>query len=119
MLLRTLCFIILIESGMRFSIWNGLRDINPSASDYKLNLINYDRIETGFMGCIGHSEKKYLIIPYTLWLIKDVFLAKIICQYRGEHIFVYIKTDNNHIDKSYYWSFRKWQFINIYNNKQD
>ncbi|EAY9565434.1 hypothetical protein BA086_22760 [Salmonella enterica] len=117
--------IIFIEAGMRFIIWRCLDGIIPYSKKYKLNIMVYDRIETGFMGCVGHHDENYLTIPYTIWLVKDVLYADIICRYRSEYMTIRIQTNDdyrssvNRVYINYHWSFSQWSFIDTYREQQD
>ncbi|EGO8361346.1 hypothetical protein EYW98_18410 [Escherichia coli] len=104
------CFFVLcIEIGMRLIIWRSVNLFTSNVNEYTLNVTVYDKIGFGSVGCIGYDEANYLTIPYSIWLVKDVFLAKFICQYRSEHINIRIIGSEN--DVNYHWSFKQWQFI--------
>ncbi|WP_136149965.1 hypothetical protein [Escherichia coli] len=124
-LLFILFVILLIETGMRFTIWRELNNIIPTAKDYRFDIMVYDRIDTGFMGCIGHHKENYLTISYTLWLAKDVLWADIICQNRREYVRIFTQTNERYRAKDnrafvyYHWSFKHWTFIDSYREQQE
>lgn len=102
-------FTVFIEIGMRLTIWQSIKTIISDKDKYTLNVTLYDRIGFGSVGCTGYDEANYLAIPYSIWLVKDVFLANFICQYRSEHISIRIIGDQR--DINYHWSFKQWRFI--------
>ncbi len=69
----------------------------------------YGEIGFGYVSCLAYDEENYLAIPYSIWLVKDVFLPKLICQYRSEHID--LRVIGSDAQASYHWSFKQWQFI--------
>ncbi|WP_420899908.1 hypothetical protein [Escherichia coli] len=117
--------IFCIESGMRFAIWRALDDILWDSGEYRIDIMRYDDISFGYVGCLGHDNHNYLTIPYTLWLITDVFWARIICTFRSEHIAVHVETTIEHQGDRFYpsidyhWSFWHWRFIDNERERQE
>lgn len=117
--------IFCIESGMRVAIWRALDDVLWDSGEYQIGIMRYDYISFGYAGCTGHDDDNYLTIPYTVWLVRDVLWANMICYYRSEHITVHVETTIVHQDDKFYpsidyhWSFRHWRFIDSERERQE
>lgn len=101
-----LFIVMIVELGMRFSIWHSLNETVQEGVEFKMYIYMDKRISIGW--CSTDSHENYKAVFYTAWILLRATAASV-CQYKSPHIILIVKSDTN--ADSYHWSFYNMEFV--------